>query len=177
MKKISIIISIFSLLALPIFAQSNNTRINWLSIEEAEEKSKTSPKKIIIDVYTDWCGWCKKMDRDTFANPIIAGYVNENYYAVKLNAEQRSSISFKGKDYNYVAQGRGGYNELAGLLLNGNMSYPSIVFLDENMNSIQPIPGYQTPQSLDKILKYLAGNHHQTTEWKKFEEQIYVSPF
>ena len=80
------------------FANKNiegEKKIQWLTFEEAVEKSKETPKKIIIDLYTDRCGWCKRMDKTTFQNPIIADYINENYYAVKLNAEQKENIEFE----------------------------------------------------------------------------------
>jgi len=60
--------------------------VNWLTWNEAAELAATdkNPKKVFIDVYTDWCGWCKKMDKDTFQNPTVAAYMSENYYMVKL---------------------------------------------------------------------------------------------
>ena len=85
------------------FAQE---KINWMTIEEAEAANKKEPRKLVIDVYTDWCGWCKKMDKDTFQNEKIAKYVNENYYAVKFNAEQKDSIVFLGQTFKFVAQGK-----------------------------------------------------------------------
>ena len=87
--------------------------------EEAVQKASTeaSPKKLFIDVYTDWCGWCKKMDKDTFQNAEVAAYMSENFYMVKLDAEQKEPIEFKGKTYNFVATGRRGYHELAAALL------------------------------------------------------------
>ena len=64
------------------------TKIKWLTIEQAYALNQKEPRKMVIDVYTDWCGWCKVMDRETFSKPAIAEFVNKNYYAVKLNAEQ-----------------------------------------------------------------------------------------
>ena len=49
--------------------------VNWMSFEEAVEKSKKEKRKIFIDVYTDWCGWCKVMDKNTFSQPVIAKYI------------------------------------------------------------------------------------------------------
>src|SRR6187397_3084056 len=66
--------------------------INWISLQEAEKLSKKQPRKIVVDVYTDWCGWCKKMDKSTFADAKTAAYVNKHYYAVKLDAETKEEI-------------------------------------------------------------------------------------
>lgn len=135
-------------------------KINWISIEEAEAASKKQPKKILIDVYTDWCGWCKRMDANTFQKEEVAKLVNEKYYAVKLDGEQKDSIVFKGKTYKFVAKGRRGYNELAALLLQGRLAYPSIVYLDENLNLIRPWPGYKGPEEFLLILSYIIEDHY-----------------
>ena len=153
------------------FAQETET-INWMTIEEAEAANKKEPRKVIIDVYTDWCGWCKRMDKNTFQQEHIAKYVNANYYAVKLNAEQREAINFRSKVFEYVPQGRRGYNQLAAVLLNGKMSYPSIVYMDENLNVIQPIPGYMSPLQFEQIIKYFGGNYHKNTAFEEFQKSF-----
>lgn len=73
--------------------------INWLTLEEADSLYKIQKKPIFIDVYTDWCGWCKRMDASTFMDPNVGTYLNQNFYAVKLNAETKDSIQFNGKLY------------------------------------------------------------------------------
>ncbi|MBL4586459.1 MAG: DUF255 domain-containing protein, partial [Flavobacteriales bacterium] len=92
---------------------SPKEKINWVTLGQADSLRRIEPRKILIDVYTDWCGWCKKMDDTTFSEPELVKYVNENYYAVKLNAEQKEPITVGGKTYNYVANGRRGYHEIA----------------------------------------------------------------
>ena len=79
------------------FAQKNKGPINWLSLQEADSLSKINPKPMFIDVYTDWCGWCKRMDATTFQDQNIANYLNANFYPVKLDAETKDSIIFQGK--------------------------------------------------------------------------------
>jgi thioredoxin-related protein len=145
--------------------------IEWLSIEEAAEKNKTEPRKILIDVYTDWCGWCKRMDQTTFKDPTIVKYVNETYYAVKFDAEQQKDIDFKGKKYEFVRAGGRGYHELAAEWLNNRMGYPTMVFLDEEMNVIQPIPGFLQADKFDVILHYFGTDSHKTTPWETYERK------
>lgn len=143
-------------------------KINWVSIEEANKLRQLEPRKIMIDVYTDWCGWCKRMDATTFSDPKLVKYVNANYYAVKLDAEQKEPITVGGKTYVYVANGRRGYNEIAHEMLQGKMSYPTIVFLDESMNMIQPLAGYRDAETLQPILEYLAQNAYKETPWEEW---------
>jgi thioredoxin-related protein len=149
----------------------NDDGINWVTIEEADKLRQTEPRKILVDVYTDWCGWCKRMDATTFSDPQLVKYVNENYYAVKLDAEQKEPITVGGKTYEYVANGRRGYNEIANELLQGKMSYPTIVFLDESMNMIQPMPGYRDAETMQPILEYLAENAYKQTPWEEWLKQ------
>jgi thioredoxin-related protein len=169
----TIFLALFALVvALPAKSQSP---VKWYTIEEAFTLAKKEPRKIMIDVYTDWCGWCKVMDSKTFSNKVIADYINSNFYAVKFNAEQKTEIALNGKIYKYVASGQRGYNELAAELLNGQLGYPSVVFLDEKTNMIQPVQGYIEAKPFDAIIKFIGGNNYKTTKWEDFQAS-YVSP-
>lgn len=167
---------VFLLAHLPLPAQTSASLVKWLTIEEAYAKSKTEPRKIFVDVYTHWCGWCRKMDAVTFENPVIAKYLNEKYYPVKLNAETHDTIFFNEKMYVFIPSGNRGYHELANELMQGKMSYPTVVFLDERMHTIQAIPGFREAEEMDKILKYFGENFYRTTEYGVFQS-AYVSPF
>lgn len=157
-------------------AQTPAKLVKWYTIQEVLELNKKEPRKIFIDVYTDWCGWCKKMDAVTFENPIVAKYLNERYYPVKFNAEVRDSIFFRDKKYAFVADGARGYNELAVELMQGQMSYPTVVFLDEQLKNIQAIPGFREAPEMDRILKYFGDNYYRMTNYDVFQSN-YVSPF
>lgn len=170
MKKLIIIACLF--LVLNLGAQE----VNWLTFEEAVELNSKEPKKIMIDVYTDWCGWCKVMDKNTFSHNVISDYLNTAYYPVKFNAEQREEITFNEKIYKYIAQGARGYHELAAALLNGQMSYPSVVFLDEQVRIIHVQKGYVKAEPFDEIIKFIGGNHYQTESWEEWKSG-YNSPF
>ncbi|MBW8200328.1 thioredoxin family protein [Flagellimonas abyssi] len=144
--------------------------INWISWEEAVELSKTDakPKKIFVDVYTDWCGWCKKMDQNTFQNPEVSKYMQDNFYMVKMDAEGKEPIVYQGKTFKYVPSGRRGYHELAAALLQGKMSYPTVVFLDESLNMLSPVPGYQQVEPFMQIAKYFGENIYKDKDWQSY---------
>jgi thioredoxin-related protein len=118
-------------------------KIEWLSITEAYEMNQKEPRKIFVDVYTDWCGWCKKMDRDTFTDPDVVDYVNEHFYAVKLNAENKDQIIFKSDTTTQQMIARS----------MGVTGYPTIVYIKEDFKSIQAVPGYQKPDAFLKTLE------------------------
>lgn len=152
-----------------VSAQDNTAKVNWLTWEQAMELSKKEKKKIVLDVYTDWCKWCEQMDKETFQQPAIAKYLNENYYPVRFDAEQKQTLKYKGKEYEFVKTAGGrGYHALTAELLNGKLSYPSIVFIDVDMNVLQAIPGFRSPEEFEQIITYFAKNFYMTTPWSSY---------
>jgi thioredoxin-related protein len=146
-------------------------KMNWMTWDEVAQKNKTEPKKILIDLYTDWCTFCKKMDEGTMCQDNIIRYINENYYPIKFNAETREIIEFNSKTYKYVKSGRTGYNELALELTQGKLSYPAIIILDEDFKIIQAIHGYMPPQKLEMVITYFSEDHHKKTPWINYQRR------
>jgi len=146
--------------------------VKWLSWSEAAALATTeeNPKKIFVDVYTDWCGWCKKMDKDTFQNAEVAAYMEANFYMVKLDGEGKEPIEYKGKTFNFVPSGRKGYHEFAAALMGGKLSYPTTIFLDEEMNMLSPVPGYQKPEPFLNIAKYFGDDIYKDKDWKTYSK-------
>ncbi|MBN2215346.1 MAG: DUF255 domain-containing protein [Bacteroidales bacterium] len=149
--------------------------VKWYTIEQAIELTRQEPRKLVVDVYTDWCVWCKVMDENTFNNDTIAEYLNRRYYPVKLNAEQKGDITIGDNTYKYIAQGNRGYHELAAALLNGKMGYPSVVFLDEQIRIIQPFQGYIKARQFDEIARFIGEEYYKTKTWDDFIKN-YQSP-
>lgn len=150
-------------------AEKPAEKIKWLTIEQAAERIKKEPRKVMIDVYTDWCGWCKKMDKDTFTDPEVIALMNKYYYAVKLDAEGKAPITLNDHTYTFKPDYRS--HELAVALLQGQMSYPTTVYLDEKFNMLAPVPGYLNAKNFAKVLRYFGENHHKTMNWKEYEKK------
>lgn len=153
--------------------------IKWMSMNDALEAQKKEPKKIFMDVYTDWCGPCKLLDKKTFHNKDVVSYVNKNYYAVKFNAEGTEEIKYNdftytNPNYNPDRKGRNSQHFFANALkITG---YPSMVFFDEKGNLIAPVVGYKTPQQLEIYLKMIHNNDYKkltsTDAWQKYERSF-----
>lgn len=145
-------------------------RIKWYSFEDAYQLNKKKPKKLFVDVYTDWCGWCKKMDNETFVNPVIVKYMNKHYYCVKLDAERKDTVIIDGVVFaNPNPTGRRSSHKLAIDLLKGNMSYPSYVFLNEKGQWITVINGYRQAKEFEMIIHYFGDDAFVKTPWEEFQ--------
>ena len=153
--------------------------VAWMTIEEAMEKSKVEKKKIFVDVFTDWCGWCKVMDRETFSDPEVAKVLNEKFYPVKLNAEtKKEDIVFNGTTFKYVETSPGrGVHQFAAALLQNQLSYPTVVFLSENFEMIAPMPGFKKPAEFHVSLSFVATDAFKKMSIDDFVKTAYRSPY
>lgn len=169
----AVLVGLFILAA---FQQKNTPKptvnLKWYTWEEAVTLNKTKPKKIFVDVYTDWCGWCKRMDKSTFVDEKVAAYLAANYYPVKLNAEQKADILFNGETFKFVETSNGkGIHTLAYALLDGKMSYPSMVYLNEQYERIMISPGYKEATDMLKELKFAGEEKYKSTTWDEYRNQ------
>tara|TARA_B110000037_G_scaffold131897_1_gene149847 strand:- start:24 stop:557 length:534 start_codon:yes stop_codon:yes gene_type:complete len=154
---------LFLSVGLTSFAQEN---IEWMTWNEAIEKNSVEQKVIFVDVYTHWCGWCKKMDATTFKNAEVAEYMNKNYYAVKFNAEMKDTINFNGQQFVNENSGKRGAHQLAVALLDGRMSYPSYAFIGQPFDKTVA-PGYMGARDFKCVIKYFVEG---AKSGKTFEE-------
>lgn len=153
-------------------ASEGGDAVKWYTWEEAVKANKKNKKKIFVDVYTDWCGWCKRMDATTFSDPDVAKHMNDNFYCVKLDAEQKDDIQYGGNTYKFISNyGRKGVHQFAYTLLDGRMSYPQYVFLDENEGKLIVSKGYKKKDDFMKELKYISTNAYKTTSLNTFKSK------
>ncbi|WP_386409970.1 thioredoxin family protein [Sungkyunkwania multivorans] len=178
MKKILFIVALFSGIAMQ--AQ----KVQWMSFEEAVAAQEKEPKKIIMDVYTNWCGPCKMLDKKTLQNKDVAAYISEHYYAVKFNGEGKDAVTYKGNeftnpDYDPERSNRrnSAHQFTSYLQVRG---YPTLVFFDENADLIAPLTGYLQPNQLELYLKLFKDDKHKELKTREaFEEyqKSFVSEF
>ena len=152
-------------------AQENLGPIEWITFEEAEKKDSVESRPFLIDVYTDWCGWCKRMMATTFQNKALAQYINRNFYCVRFDAETKDTVNFNGRKW--VSDGR--VNELAYHLLGDRLSYPTIAYIDRQKH-IMPVPGYMQVKDIEPILVYFAEDLTDHATLEGFT-QLYMNSF
>ncbi len=144
--------------------------VKWYTFTEAVALQKKNPKPIMVDIYTSWCGPCKMMSANTFGNPIIAKYLNEHYYPVKFNAETRDTVVFSGFTFaNKNPEGTARpVHDFAISILEGKLSYPSIVFLNEDIKKLHTVVGYYKADQFEPYVKFFGSGKYKDTKWEDF---------
>ena len=172
MQKVLNIFILFTILILnsSFFTPPEAEKLNWRTLEEVQALIKQNPRPILIDLYTDWCGWCKVMDKKTYSKAKVISYLNEKYYLIKYNAESRQPVQWMGKSYKYSPEYR--VNELAMFLSGGELAFPSTIFLieSESYEAPHPLAGYLEPKQLEVAVKYFGEGHYGKTEFEKWAQ-------
>ena len=169
--RVTLVFALF-LTSLGAFAQS---KVKWLTFDELSAAMEEEPRKVLIDVYTVWCGPCRMMTSNTFNNPEVAAYINENFYAIKFNGEGNDVVNFLGNEYtnpNYDPARAKTRNAVHQLTQAFQVSaYPTVVYLQDDMSLLTSVSGYWPPENYIKLLEFFEGDHYKTTSWEEFSAQ------
>ena len=152
---------------------TDKSAVNWISFEEAYLKCKKNPRPIMVDVYTTWCGPCKMMSAQTFNHPQIAKYINDNFYAVKFDAETKDSVKFD--KYTFVSSDISNPkapHQFAASILDNQLAYPSVVFLNNQIQRLDIIKGFMPAKNFEPILTYYGSGDYQKTKWEEYEKEF-----
>jgi thioredoxin-related protein len=156
-----------------ITKKTDKEEFKWYTFEEAYALNQKNPKKIFVDIYTDWCGWCVKMDNTTWNDSIIKDFLSQNFYPVKLNAERKDTVRYNGNTYvNPSPEVPRSTHQLAVALLQGQMSYPSYVILNEKFEILNMLKGYKVAKDMEVLLHYIAENAFDKMTYEKYSESF-----
>ena len=154
--------------ALLVTTLTASAQIKWMTWSEAMAAQERAPKKLLVDVYTDWCGWCKQMDKVTFSDAEVARLVADDFYAVKLNAEQAGELSWGSRAFALETGGSRPVHALARELLSGRLGYPTVVFVDAKSKVIQAVPGFHNANDFRKIVQYFGDDIYLSKPWNEY---------
>ncbi|MCZ4407425.1 DUF255 domain-containing protein [Cryomorphaceae bacterium 1068] len=158
-----------------LVAQEDKPQIDWITWQEAEKRMADEPRKVLVDVYTKWCGPCKMMNKTTFQDPIVVEYINKNYYAIKFDAEGPETVEFKGsvfknEGYDPNKTGRNSTHDLTRAIapVNGRIAYPTIVYMNEDFQIVTPVQGFQKTPQIMPILSFIVEEAYKTQTFQEY---------
>lgn len=141
-------------------------KIQWISIEDAAVKAKSYPKPIIIDLYANWCYWCKVMDKKTYNNSKVVEYINDHFYPVKLDAESKETVQWRDQQFDFNKQVN--LNDFTLYVTNGDLSFPTTVIYPSPSEAPATVPGFMSPDEIEPILKYFGEGNYKKQTFQEF---------
>jgi thioredoxin-related protein len=137
---------------------ANSGNLRWTNYTDGIQQASVTNKKILIDVYTDWCGWCKKMESDTYSDDRIESYLRENYILVKLNAESDAKEMLGEVEVTQASLAKA----------YGVTGYPTTVFLMPDGKFITSVAGYMKPTEFSQVLKFIGEDYYKKMSYQDY---------
>ena len=142
--------------------ESAAPQLRWFELEEALSEARSRKKPLLVDVYTNWCGWCRRMDRDTYAAPDVRTYLGQAFVPVRLNAEDtKKHVVYEGDKVTY-AEFASGF---------GVSGYPTTLFLSQDGALITKVPGYVNAPRFLQVLRFIGDGHYKNKSWDAYQQE------
>jgi thioredoxin-related protein len=121
----------------------------WRDWNSGLREAGSSSRPVIVDVYTDWCGWCKRMDRDVYARKEVRDYLTKKFVAIRLDAEGSEAAQYEGKSF--TSRSLAARFRVTG--------YPTTIFLTPGGAHLANVPGYIPAERFVLLLHYIGDGH------------------
>jgi thioredoxin-related protein len=165
-RKLFLVACLFILCSAKVTTTSSD-KPDWMKLDGISEKLRSQPKPVIIDLYTNWCYWCKVMDKKTYTNSKVVSYINEHFYPVKVDAETKDVLQWNSKAYNFNETYK--VNDFTLFLTAGQPGFPTtVIFTDEHSDPVA-IQGYLAPKEIEPILKYFGEGAYKKQNFAEFK--------
>lgn len=133
--------------------------VKWRSFDAGLAEAKKTNKKVLLDVYTDWCKWCTKLDKEVYTNDKVSKYLLKAYVPVKLNGEGSAKVTYKSQTT----------TEMGLAQSFGIRSYPTIIFLDSDGEPINSLGGFVDADRFLPIITFIGDDHYKSISWEEFK--------
>lgn len=165
---------LLTLLFVATLASGLQAQVEWKTIEQASKvEVKSNTQLFFVDFYTSWCGWCKKMDRETFKDPVVVKILNTYFIPVKFDAEGNSEFTWQGNKYSSTpasAGARPNTHSFAKAILGTKMGFPSFGIFGTDQKRLTIIQGYQSAEDLTRALWYFASGDYRRYAFEKYQQ-------
>lgn len=148
--------------------ESQLKEVKWLSPKQAFNGNIDTKKKKLVFIHTDWCNACKVMQRTTFIDTSVSGYLKEKYDLVDFNPESTDTLIYNGKTYVNQRSPQMPFHQLSLALSRNNFVLPTLAILDENDNLLDAVTFYIQPSFLKDISHYYGDNIFKTKSWQDY---------
>ena len=150
--------------------------ISWMSWDQAMLAREDAPRKLLVVIVEDDNLECDRLIHGVLEDPGIADYLNEKFYPVKLDLTHSGPLTYRSNTLKTLKINSSSVHELARELTKGSMEAPTSVFLNNDLDILQPLPGIQDRQLFQAIMTYYGDDHYRNTPWSMYKESFSPTP-
>jgi len=161
MKKYFLLILLTSAFTFITVHAGGNTELKWRKFNAGLSEAKKTKKKIFVDVYTDWCKWCKKLDAEVYSDQKVVDYINKYYIPVKMNGESSDSVHFKNQSFTEATLSQAF----------GVSGFPTLIFLASNGEPIDKIGSFLPKDQFLQVAEFIGEDYYKNKKWDDFIKQ------